>query len=622
MKATKDLKPRDLHRKSSEYNSIYIAPRSYDCALLAVGSVCNVVKAVLDRQVRNAVAIVRPPGHHADRDKACGFCLFNNVALAARFAQQQVGHKMRVLILDWDIHHGNGTQLIFEDDPSVLYISIHRYDNGTFFPNTHDGDYIKVGKGKGEGFNVNIAWNEGRMGDSEYMAAFQRVVMPIAYQYRPELVLVSAGFDSARGDPLGGCDVTPECFAHLTHMLQGLAGGRVVLVLEGGYNLSSISESMAMCTRTLLGDTPPSLEPLRVMINSAIDSINNVIKTHSQYWTCLRIHIPEQESQVQAIVTPMSAWPMQQAPEVALVDAIAKATSARRNSFWLPSQFTGVVNKGQDLLKHSLQPQDSPASIPEGRRVNTRSPLLQQQYLSVEEMVSGAEPARARVAGPRPGSRGGARPKVKMPTDSAAEAGPPRIASETDAERSETTQSEITFKRPEEDILRRGSSSDVSHSPSSTSRLQTDSDDDLRNVGSACHRSRCAEPDVPLPDLMLPADEPGTVYAVAPLLWCPHLEMVRPAADYDLDLDLPCEECGSVTENWLCLTCFQVHCGRYVNEHMVLHAMNYNHLVVLSFSDLSAWCYGCDSYIHNQVLSSAQEEVYRLKFGEESEEST
>ncbi|GCB81496.1 hypothetical protein scyTo_0022519, partial [Scyliorhinus torazame] len=182
--------------------------------------------------VQNGVALIRPPGHHAERDVACGFCFFNNVALAARFAQNLVGHKIKVLILDWDVHHGNGTQHMFEDDPSVLYISIHRYDNGSFFPNTEDADYTKVGIDAGEGFNVNIPWNGSKMGDAEYMTAFHRLVMPISYQFQPDLVLVSAGFDAAQGDPLGGCKVSPECYAHLTHMLLGLAGGRVVMALE------------------------------------------------------------------------------------------------------------------------------------------------------------------------------------------------------------------------------------------------------------------------------------------------------------------------------------------------------------------------------------------------------
>ncbi|XP_035759948.1 histone deacetylase 6-like, partial [Neolamprologus brichardi] len=152
----------------------------------------------------------------------------------------------------------------------------------------------KVGVAKGAGFNVNVAWSGGRMGDSDYLAAFHRVVMPIATEFNPSLVLVSAGFDAARGDPLGGYNVTPEGYAHLTHMLMSLAGGRVLVILEGGYNLSSISDSMAMCTSMLLGDPPPALvTPLPPPHHSAVATINEVIRYHVPYWRSLRIDVPE-----------------------------------------------------------------------------------------------------------------------------------------------------------------------------------------------------------------------------------------------------------------------------------------------------------------------------------------
>nr|KAG5705614.1 hypothetical protein BaRGS_034812 [Batillaria attramentaria] len=142
---------------------------------------------------------------------------------------------VRILIVDWDVHHGNATQHMFYADPSVLYISLHRYDNGYFFPGSQEADAQFVGQGDGKGFNVNIPWSREKMGNAEYMAAFQRIVMPIAYEYAPELVLVSAGFDAALGDFLGGYKVTPECYGHMTHMLSGLANGKVVLALESQF---------------------------------------------------------------------------------------------------------------------------------------------------------------------------------------------------------------------------------------------------------------------------------------------------------------------------------------------------------------------------------------------------
>ncbi|KAJ1095693.1 hypothetical protein NDU88_000851 [Pleurodeles waltl] len=293
IRSTADMKPRDLHRLGSEYNSIFINPKSYDCARLAAGCSFSAIEAVMTGKVQNAVAIVRPPGHHAERGNACGFCFFNTAALAARYAQRIAGRQLKVMILDWDVHHGNGTQHIFEDDPSVLYVSLHRYDNATFFPASTDADYNNVGHGSGAGFNVNIAWNNSKMGDAEYIMAFHRAVIPIAYEFNPDLVVVSAGFDAARGDPLGGCLVTPEGYAHMTHLLMGLAGGKIVVVLEGGYNLSSISESMTMCTRTLLGDTLPDLGKLRAPQRSAQQSVTNTVWVHKKYWKSLQLHVPE-----------------------------------------------------------------------------------------------------------------------------------------------------------------------------------------------------------------------------------------------------------------------------------------------------------------------------------------
>ncbi|XP_044170689.1 polyamine deacetylase HDAC10-like isoform X2 [Acropora millepora] len=181
-----------------------------ECACLAShGCTLAATEAVMTDKVQNAVAIVRPPGHHAGSDFAMGYCFFNNVAIAARMAQKRWNVE-RILIVDWVIHHGNGTQHLFESDPSVLYLSIHRFDNALFFPFSMEADYDFVGCGSGKGYTVNVPWNK----------------------FDPELVLVSAGFDSARGDPKGQCDVTPEGYHHLTKLLMNLARGKIVVVLE------------------------------------------------------------------------------------------------------------------------------------------------------------------------------------------------------------------------------------------------------------------------------------------------------------------------------------------------------------------------------------------------------
>lgn len=270
------------------YNSVYFNEQTFECARMASGSVLQVVDEVLGGQSRSGVCIVRPPGHHAEEDMPHGFCVFNNVAVAACYAQS-VHQVKRILIVDWDIHHGNGTQHKFETDPGVLYISLHRYDHAQFFPKSEDADFKAVGSGRGEGFNVNVPWNRRAMGNAEYAMAFQKIVLPIAQEYQPELVLVSAGFDAAIGDPLGGYKVTPEAYGHFTHWLSGLAQGRVIVCLEGGYNVNSISYSMAMCAKALLGDPLARLEgTIAMKQSSAVETIQNVLGVQRKYWKALR----------------------------------------------------------------------------------------------------------------------------------------------------------------------------------------------------------------------------------------------------------------------------------------------------------------------------------------------
>ncbi|KAK9306620.1 hypothetical protein QLX08_002802 [Tetragonisca angustula] len=290
IKGTETLKPKDLQKQAKTYNSVYLHPETWTSACISTGSLLQVVHNVLIGESQSGVAIVRPPGHHAGENIACGFCIFNNIAVATRYAIE-FHHVKRVLIIDWDVHHGNGTQSIFEEDSKVLYISVHRYDNGSFFPNSKRANYSYVGSQSGEGFTVNVPWNKKGMGDAEYIAAFQQIVMPIAYQFNPELILVSAGFDACIGDPLGGCFVTPEMYGHLTHWLSSLANGRVILSLEGGYNTNSIAHAMAICTKSLLGDPLPMLENGHIPCISAIHTINNVIKTQKQYWPNLAFNL-------------------------------------------------------------------------------------------------------------------------------------------------------------------------------------------------------------------------------------------------------------------------------------------------------------------------------------------
>lgn len=282
--------------------SIYVGSMTFEAALISVGGAIETCKAVVSGSVKNGFAVIRPPGHHAEHDCAMGFCMFNNVPVAARVCQQDFPDVCRkILILDWDVHHGNGIQNIFYQDPNILYISTHVYSNGNFYPgqpedaNLADGGLDKCGAGLGAGKNVNIGWHDQGMGNGEYMAAFQRIIMPIAQEFSPDLVIISAGFDAADGDELGGCFVTPDCYAHMTHMLMSLASGKVAVCLEGGYNLTAISNSALAVARTLMGEPPPQLElpGLNAEANRTLDIVRAY---QAPYWECMRpgiVSIPE-----------------------------------------------------------------------------------------------------------------------------------------------------------------------------------------------------------------------------------------------------------------------------------------------------------------------------------------
>ncbi|XP_026180758.1 histone deacetylase 5 isoform X2 [Mastacembelus armatus] len=259
---------------------------------MAVGSVIELAFRVAAGELKNGFAVVRPPGHHAEESTAMGFCFFNSVAITAKLLQQKLGVG-KILIVDWDIHHGNGTQQAFYSDPNVLYISLHRYDDGNFFPGS--GAPEEVGSGAGVGFNVNIAWTGGvepPMGDMEYLTAFRTVVMPIAQQFSPDVVLVSAGFDAVEGhqSPLGGYNVSAKCFGQLTQLLMGLAGGRVVMALEGGHDLTAICDASEACVSALLGEPCDSVFqwPQEKPCLNACASLERVIEIQSKHWSCLQ----------------------------------------------------------------------------------------------------------------------------------------------------------------------------------------------------------------------------------------------------------------------------------------------------------------------------------------------
>ncbi|XP_037026275.1 histone deacetylase 4 isoform X5 [Bradysia coprophila] len=263
-------------------------------ARMAAGCVIDLAFKTAKGDVKNGFAVVRPPGHHAEPDLSMGFCFFNSVAIAAKLLRQRLPEIQRILIVDWDIHHGNGTQQVFYDDPSVLYLSVHRHDDGHFFPGT--GGPTECGSGLGLGYNVNISWSGGLdppLGDAEYLAAFRTIVLPIAKEYNPDIVLVSAGFDAAAGHTtnLGGYVVSPACFGHLTRELMQLADGKVVLALEGGYDLPAICDSAQECVRALLGDDPAPIfesELSRCPTQNALNTLQKTIAIQMSHWPCVK----------------------------------------------------------------------------------------------------------------------------------------------------------------------------------------------------------------------------------------------------------------------------------------------------------------------------------------------
>uniref|UniRef100_A0A8C9CJ91 Histone deacetylase n=1 Tax=Phocoena sinus TaxID=42100 RepID=A0A8C9CJ91_PHOSS len=274
-------------------DTVWNEMHSSSAVRMAVGCLVELAFKVATGELKNGFAIIRPPGHHAEESTAMGFCFFNSVAITTKLLQQKL-NVGKVLIVDWDIHHGNGTQQAFYNDPSVLYISLHRYDNGNFFPGS--GAPEEVGGGPGVGYNVNVAWTGGvdpPIGDVEYLTAFRTVVMPIAHEFSPDVVLVSAGFDAVEGhlSPLGGYSVTARCFGHLTRQLMTLAGGRVVLALEGGHDLTAICDASEACVSALLS---VELQPLDEAVLqqkpnvNAVATLEKVIEIQSKHWSCVQ----------------------------------------------------------------------------------------------------------------------------------------------------------------------------------------------------------------------------------------------------------------------------------------------------------------------------------------------
>uniref|UniRef100_H3B8Y5 Histone deacetylase n=1 Tax=Latimeria chalumnae TaxID=7897 RepID=H3B8Y5_LATCH len=276
-------------------DTVWNEMHSSSAVRMAVGCVIELAFKVASGELKNGFAVVRPPGHHAEESTAIIYCYFkkkNHEMLKCLLQSNTVCY---YLIVSWDIHHGNGTQQAFYSDPNVLYISLHRYDDGNFFPGS--GAPEEVGAGAGVGYTVNVAWTGGvdpPVGDVEYLTAFRTVVMPIANEFSPDVVLVSAGFDAVEGhlSPLGGYSVTAKCFGYLTKQLMKLAGGRVVLALEGGHDLTAICDASEACVSALLGNELDSLSQSLLQQkpnHNAIASLEKVIEIQKRkHWSSVQ----------------------------------------------------------------------------------------------------------------------------------------------------------------------------------------------------------------------------------------------------------------------------------------------------------------------------------------------
>ncbi|WP_084503078.1 histone deacetylase family protein [Desulfatirhabdium butyrativorans] len=271
--------------RSSLSSDTFASSATYETALLAAGTAQAAVEAVLQGSCRRSFALVRPPGHHAEFGRSMGYCVFSNTALAAEFAMRRFGLQ-RILIVDWDVHHGNGTQHLFEADPRVVFFSVHQ---SPLFPGT--GHVTEVGRGRGEGYTVNVPLPKGCT-DADYAMVFERILCPLAEACRPELILISAGFDAHADDPMAGMRVSAAGFSEMTRsvmaMAQALCGGRLALILEGGYHPDALTESLAAVLRRLGDSDISALPPARTAQPSSafLHLWKRFRSVHQQFWRC------------------------------------------------------------------------------------------------------------------------------------------------------------------------------------------------------------------------------------------------------------------------------------------------------------------------------------------------
>ncbi|GFQ83953.1 histone deacetylase 6 [Trichonephila clavata] len=858
----------EFEKISSKYDGVFINPQTYDCALLAAGCSLELVSSVLRGSVRNGLAIVRPPGHHADVQDACGYCFFNNIAIAAKHALEKYNLK-RILIVDWDVHHGQATQRMFYNDPRVLYFSIHRYENGEFWPHLRESNFDFVGSYSANGFNINVPLNCTELGNAEYLAIFNNILLPIAYEFSPELILISAGYDAAIGCPEGEMKVTPPLYAHFLNSLSCLAGGKICVILEGGYCVSSLSESVAFTLKSLLGDPCPSIPPCVGIHESSVETILNVISAHRPFWDAIKLqnvydsnfdddgsnkHVVKikyngQPLEGSAVFETRDYYPIQPPQVIAAIEAEIKGLISIID-FSVPKYRTGFIfdpkieNSFCAVTNHADRAEDAvtfyrelmecrmlskcvyiqSGKLPEmellkdshysdkihldctlpkelSEEINKEFSIVkfcQKDKIFVEDVCDKVLTlidavakkmcnngfALVRPIGHYPDSENASGRCIFSSTAVAAKYLITKyrmsriLIVDLDTQRGNSIQNffyeddrvlyismyyhdgecfptsleakeklvgsgkgkgfnvNIPFSHticdgdfiaalfhiimpiayefcPEfvlislgyDDGLNRTRLSascigvitkflsglsygkivvisesnfrcdngpdtaahclsallNESHVPLRAMKPTHEGIDTIRNVvkvhknywkslafdvevpnnvnatkletnssstvSSADLRRQCSTP-VAIPkvpgetvkSLLLEYERgenlsnDGTFFCVTPLEYCPHLELLQPIPNEGLNPRASCQACKDPNENWVCLHCYQVYCGRFVNQHMVQHGLDMKHYLTLSYSDLSVWCYACDAYIHNNLLVPVKEHAHDAKF--------
>jgi histone deacetylase 6 len=281
-----------LDSEQAQYNDVFLTQHSTSAAKQAAASLSRLVSRVVTETTQSqplqfGFAVIRPPGHHAEPGMAGGYCLINNVAVAASYAKTRL-HVHKIMIVDWDVHHGNGTQSIFWNDPNVLYFSVHRHGRNFFPYLIESSGPTSIGGAEAQGKTVNVGWTRGGMGDDDYYSVWQHLLMPMAREFQPDLVLISAGFDAADGDA-GECHVTPACFGNLTRLLKTL-NVPMVAALEGGYAQRILGECVTQVVQALLEPkTNTTIDmPLHEMDPTGRKNLQATLNAHRPYWNCLQ----------------------------------------------------------------------------------------------------------------------------------------------------------------------------------------------------------------------------------------------------------------------------------------------------------------------------------------------